>query len=145
LLVDRWGRTTSLIIALLIYTLSTPLFILQHSFIAITLARIAIAVAYVLAIPACTALMVDLVPRAMRGQVMAAIGQGGIMLGPAGGGTGGPAIGYLIIPPLMIASLAGGYLYTINPIYPWIFSTVAGLISILLTLFFIRDPRQAEQ
>jgi MFS family permease len=102
------------------------------------------AAAFALAIPAGTALMADLVPRSLRGQMMAAIGQGGLMLGPAGGGTGGPALGYLFIPPVMVASLAGGYLYNFNPAYPWYFSLVTLLLSIILTIFFIRDAQDAE-
>ncbi|RPI96697.1 MAG: MFS transporter, partial [Chloroflexi bacterium] len=97
LLVDRWGRTTTLLAALIISTLATPLFVVLHGFVAIMLVRVVLAVAFVLAIPACMALMADLVPRATRGQMMAAIGQGGIMLG-AVGSPGGPAVGYLIIP-----------------------------------------------
>jgi hypothetical protein len=74
---------------------------------------------------------------------MAALGQGGIMPG-AVGAPGGPSVGYLIIPPLMVASLAGGYLYTLNPASPWIVSTAVGLLALLLSLFFIRDPERAE-
>jgi MFS family permease len=143
LLVDRWGRTASLTAALVISTLVTPLFVVLSGLTAILLVRAVIAVAFVLAIPACMALMADLVPRSVRGQMMAAIGQGGIILGSVGS-PGGPAVGYLIIPPLMVASLAGGFLYTLNPVYPWIFSVIAGLLSILLTVLYIRDPQQAE-
>ena len=75
---------------------------------------------------------------------MAALGQGGIMLGMAGGGTGGPAVGFIVTIPLMIASFAGGYLYVLNPTYPWFFTAVTTAISIILVLLFIRDPQQAE-
>lgn len=144
LLVDRWGRTASLITALVIATIATPLFVVLHGMAAILALRAVLSVAFVLAIPACTALMADMVPRPVRGQMMAAIGQGGILLGMVGG-AGGPAVGYLIIPPLMIASLAGGFLYTLNPVYPWVLSIVTGLVSIILTVLYIRDPQQAEQ
>jgi MFS family permease len=145
MLVDRWGRTSSLVAALVISTLATPLFVVLRGFTAILLLRAVIAVAFVLAIPASTALMADLVPRAGRGQMMAAIGQGGLMLGPAGGGNGGPALGYLMIPPMLLASLAGGFLYALNPVYPWILSAVAGLLAIVLTVLFVRDPLEAEK
>ncbi|RPJ49694.1 MAG: MFS transporter [Chloroflexi bacterium] len=143
LLVDRWGRKTTLVVALVISSLATPAFVLVHGFIPILLVRGALAVAFVLGLLACMALMADLVPRSVRGQMMAAIGQGGIMLG-AVGVPGGPSVGYLAIPPLMVASLAGGYLYLLNPVYPWICATAAGLLSVGLALGFIRDPRQAE-
>jgi hypothetical protein len=88
--------------------------------------------------------MADLVPRQIRGRVMSAIGQGSIMIGPAGGGTGGPAMGFLITIPLMLASLAGGYLYTLNPSYPWFVVMGTTAISVVLVLFFVRDPHTAE-
>ena len=53
-------------------------------------------------------------------------------------------MGYLFIPPVMVASLAGGYLYTLNPAYPWLFSLATTLLSLMLAFFFIRDPQEAE-
>lgn len=143
-LVDRWGRTTSLLAALLLSLVAIPLFVFATSFTTVLLIRAIVAIAFATAIPACTALMADMVPRHIRGRVMAAIGQGGIMIGPAGGGTGGPAMGFMIILPLMVASLAGGYLYAQNPAYPWVFVLITTAISIILILLFIRDPQKAE-
>lgn len=142
--VDRWGRTTSLLVALLLSTVTMPLFILAKGFIAVLLIRSAIGVASAITIPACSALMADIAPREIRGQVMAALGQGGVMIGAAGGGTGGPGTGFLITLPLMIASLAGGYLYAQEPTYPWLFVLIAATLATVLTVLFIRDPKQAE-
>jgi MFS family permease len=143
-LVDRWGRKNVLLVALLISLVTIPMFVVRTSFAEIMLIRSVTAVAFALAIPASTALMADLVPRNLRGKMMAAIGQGGLMIAPAGGGAGGPALGYLFIPPVMVASLAGGYLYTLNPVYPWGFSLATTLLSVILTVIYIKDPRQAE-
>lgn len=143
-IVDRWGRTTSLLIALLLSTVVMPLFIFVKGFIAVLLIRLAVAVASAIVIPACSALMADTAPREIRGQVMAALGQGGVMIGAAGGGTGGPGTGFLITLPLMIASLSGGYLYAQQPTYPWLFVLITSILSTILTVLFIRDPKQAE-
>jgi MFS family permease len=121
-----------------------PLFIVLTSFTAILFIRILLAVAFSLALPACMALMADLTTRRQRGEIMAAIGQGGIIIAPAGGGAGGPALGYLFIPPVMLASLAGGWLYELNPTYPWIFATAVTLISVVLIIIYLRDPADAE-
>jgi hypothetical protein len=43
-----------------------------------------------------------------------------------------------------VASLAGGYLYQLNPVYPWIFSLLTTILSIFLTVFFIKDAHTAE-
>jgi len=144
MLVDRWGRTASLLAALLLSLVSIPLFVFATGFTTVLLIRAAVAVAFATAMPACIALMADTVPRDIRGRVMAAIGQGGIMIGMAGGGTGGPAVGYIITVPLMIASLASGYLYAQNPAYPWFFVLITTTMSLILTALFIRDPKNAE-
>ena len=141
---DRWGRTRTLVASLVIALGVLPAFVLAHSFGAVLWIRIAAAASFALALPASTALMADLTPRRQRGQLMAAIGQGGIMLNPAGGGVGGPALGYLFIPPVMVASLSGGYLYELNPAYPWILAAVLTLAAILLALRSIHDPGEAE-
>jgi MFS family permease len=110
----------------------------------ILLIRLAMAVANAFFAPACSALMADSVPREMRGRVMAAIGKGTVMLGPASGGTGGPGMGFLTTLPVMIGSVAGRYLYSASPTFPWIFVSAATAMSVLLTVLFLRDPEQAQ-
>lgn len=62
ILVDRWGRKTFLLAALMISLATLPLFFLIKSFTAVLIVRIANAVAFALAITASTALIADLVP-----------------------------------------------------------------------------------
>jgi MFS family permease len=143
-LVDRWGRTNSLLGALVLSLVSIPLFVFVTNFSTVLLIRIIVAVSFTIAIPACTALMADIIPRENRGRVMALVGQGGIMIGPAGGGTGGPAVGLLITIPIMISSLMGGYLYALAPRYPWYFVLAATLCMVVITVLFVRDPQNAE-
>lgn len=144
LLVDRWGRATTLLAALTLSLVAIPSFIFVTGFASALLVRCGVAVAFALAIPSCTALMADTVPRQMRGRVMSALGQGGIMIGPAGGGTGGPAVGYVVTIPLIVSFVLGGILYTLNPVFPWVFVFFTTLFSILLVVLFIRDPEEAE-
>jgi MFS family permease len=144
-LVDRWGRTASALTALLISLASIPAFVFAQSFIAVLLIRIAIAVAYAIGLPACSALMADIVPRDIRGRVIAALGHGRLKIGTAGGGVGGPSVGYIAIVPLMLASLAGGYLYAWNPVSPWLCAAIATALAIVLITLFIRDPKHAQR
>jgi hypothetical protein len=88
--------------------------------------------------------MADYIPRDMRGRVMAAIGRGSVLVGATGGGTGGPGMGYLFTIPVMVASILGGLLYTLNPTYPWICMMGITIIQLLSLVFFIRDPEKAE-
>ena len=142
--VDRHGRTKCMMGSLLLSLVSVPLFVYSTGFVAVLLIRMAVAVSNAFFLPACSALMADTVPREMRGRVMAAIGRGTVMIGAASGGTGGPGLGFLVTIPLMIASFSAGYLYTYSPACPWFFVFIATLISVVLSLLFVRDPQQAE-
>lgn len=145
MIVDRYGRTRFILASLLLALVATPLFVFSSSFIQVLLVRAVIAVANAFFTPACSALMADTVPRAMRGRVMAAIGRGSVILGAAtGGGTGGPGMGFLITLPVMLGSIAGGYLYGHDPASPWFFALGATAISVLLAALYLRDPKQAE-
>jgi len=143
-LVDRYGRTKFILASLLLSLVSIPLFALCDNFTEVLLIRLTAALINALFVPACSALMADTVPRDIRGRVMAALGQGAVMIGAAAGGTGGPGVGFLITIPLMVASFAGGYLYAYNPAYPWGFVGIASLLSLILAVLFIRDPGKAE-
>jgi MFS family permease len=90
------------------------------------------------------ALMADFVPREHRGRVMAAIGSGRYMLGAAGGGTGGPGMGYLFTLPVMFSSIVGGILYSLNPLYVWLVVGGTIIVQLLSLALFIRDPDKAE-
>jgi hypothetical protein len=67
-----------------------------------------------------------------------------VMLGAASGGMGGPGVGFVITVPLMLASLAGGYLYDARPAAPWLAVAVTIVISLLLVTLYVRDPQVAE-
>jgi len=144
LVADRFGRTKTLLAAVAISLISLPGLILANGFTGVLLVRLGSALAGALFIPASTALMADYVPRSQRGRVMAAIGRGSVMIGAAGGGTGGPGMGYLFTVPVVISSIAGGLLYMINPDYPWIVVAATCIIQIIAVVFFIKEPENAE-
>lgn len=95
--------------------------------------------------PSSTALMADYVPRDLRGRVMGAIGRGNVLVGAAVGGTGDPGIGYLFTIPVMAASVIGGLLYSINPVYPWVCVLGTNIIQLMSIALFIRDPEKVEE
>jgi MFS family permease len=139
-LVDRYGRTKVLFVAIVFSLFSLPSLIFAKSFYHVLLIRLAIAVAGAFFMPASTALMADYVPSELRGRVMAAIGRGSMMVGAAGGGTGGPGMGYLFTLPVMGGSILGGILYTLNPVFPWYILLVTSIVQALSLVLFIRDP-----
>jgi MFS family permease len=143
-LVDRYGRTKNLLASLILSLLSMPLVVFAEGFYQVLLIRLAVAVAGALFTPASTALMADYVPSEMRGRVMAALGRGSMMVGAAGGGTGGPGMGYLFTLPVMAASIFGGFLYALNPTYTWYFILVTTVMQVFALVLFIRDPEEAH-
>jgi MFS family permease len=145
LIADRFSKTKTLIVAVFFSLVSLPSLILADNFVHVLVIRMVVGLAGALFLPASTALMADYVPRDLRGRVMAAIGRGSILVGATGGGTGGPGMGYFFTLPVMAASVAGGLLYSINPVYPWICLLGTTLIQLLSLILFIRDPEKAEE
>jgi len=62
-----------------------------------------------------------------------------------GGGTGGPGMGYLFTIPVMVASVMGGLLYSMNPVFPWICILGTAIIQLMSIVLFIRDPEKVEE
>lgn len=145
IVVDRWGRSKTMLASLTLASVAIPAFVFARGFVPVLLVRAAVAAATAFFVTACSALMADTVSRQTRGRVMAAIGRGTVFLGASSGGTGGPGMGFVITIPVMVSSLVGGYLYGAHPAYPWIFVTVAMATSVALTGLLVRDPQRAEE
>ena len=140
---DRFGRAR-FVIGALFASMVIPLFLFAGSFGQVLIIRCVVGVIAAFFSPATAALLADTVPSAIRGRVMSAIGRGSVMIGAASGGIGGPGTGFLIIIPLMLASLAGGLLYDWNPAMPWIFVLAVTLVALVIATLYVRDPENAE-
>jgi MFS family permease len=144
-LADRYGRTRMLAVAVVFSLVSLPSLVLAQTFLHVLVIRLGVGLVGALFSPSSTALMADSIPREARGRVMAAIGRGTVMVGAAGGGTGGPGMGYLFTLPVMVASVAGGLLYTLNPVFPWLCVLGTTLTQLICIVIFVRDPKHAER
>jgi DHA1 family multidrug resistance protein-like MFS transporter len=142
--VDRFGRTQFIVGALIVSGILIGLFGLGEGFRFVAVIRCAITVSGSFFSPACGALLADLIPRDIRGRVMAAIGRGTMRLAPASGGTGGPGMGFLITIPLIIASYFGGILFEWDPRSPWVLVPALMTIAVFIAIFYVRDPHKAE-
>jgi len=145
MIADRYSRTRTLFAAIFFSLISLPTLILARGFVDVLLIRLGVALAGALFMPSSTALMADYIPRELRGRVMAAIGRGSVMVGATGGGTGGPGMGYIFTIPVMVASILGGILYSMNPTYPWICVLVTTVLQLATIAMFIRDPEKPEE
>ncbi len=145
IIVDRYSRTKTLFAAVLLSLVSLPSMIFAKNFTHVLLIRLGVGLAGALFVPSSTALMADYVPRELRGKVMAAIGRGSVLVGATGGGTGGPGMGYFFTIPVMVSSVIGGLLYSLNPNYIWLCILGTAMIQLISIILFIRDPEKAEK
>jgi len=145
MIADRYSRTRTLFAAVFFSLISLPMLILAKGFVDVLLIRLGVALAGALFMPSSTALMADYIPREQRGRVMAAIGRGSVMVEATGGGTGGPGMGYIFTVPVMVASILGGILYSMNPAYPWICVLGTTALQLASIVLFIRDPEKPEE
>ena len=143
-LTDKYGRTQFIFASLLLCGAFIPLFVFAQTLAYVVAIRCAITLASTFASPASSALLADIIPRDIRGRVMAAVGRGSVRIGAASGGTGGPSVGFFTIIPIALASLAGGYLYQWHNTSPWAVVFIVTIIAVVITALFIRDPKQAE-
>ncbi len=93
-------------------------------------------------VPASFAMLSDMIPRPMRARVTSAYGRGdaiGIQ-----GGAGGAGGGYVITVPVLIGNIVGGVLYAINPTLPWIEQAGMLFVCLLISIFFLKEPKQQE-
>ncbi|MEN6478273.1 MAG: MFS transporter [Anaerolineales bacterium] len=143
-LADRIGRSRCMLLSLSMLAVALPLFTVVHGYWGVLFVRLLIGLADGIFVPASVALLADSIPRQMRGRVLAAIGQGSVLIGSSSGGTGGPALGYLVIVPLILSSLASGYIYDAGVRLPWLVSFGLILVTLVIAALYVRDPHQAE-
>ena len=80
--------------------------------------------------------LADSVPRNIRGRIMAGLGSG-TSLGVSGVGY---VSGFLIFLPKTLGSLAGGFIYHLNPQLPWILQSLLLTLGLVYTYLKIKDP-----
>ncbi len=124
-LVDKIARKKAVILSYIIFMPSSILFILSGNFTQLLLVFILFAVGGCLIMPAYHALQADMIPREKRGRIMGTIGTLNIMA---------------TIP----ASALAGFLYSLNPAYPFSFTIVLGVIVSLIIVFAVKEPKTRE-
>jgi MFS family permease len=144
LVVDRVSNRRIMIAGLTATLIPVWFFIYAKTFWEVLALTLVISAANAFMMPACQTMVAESVPRELRGRVMSAIGRGVIMVtGPGvGGGGGGPGMGFVLTVPVIMGSLVGGYIYSINPTYSWILLTGALVICTTVSIVLLRDPQK---
>ena len=139
-LVDRIGAKTCMLIAFAVAAPSMILFTRSRGFLDASLIYVALSLAGVFLWIATSVLLADTIPRAIRGRIMAALGQG-VGIGIAGGGY---ASGFLLFIPMTLGSYVSGYIYQLNPTYPWLIQSITLTAALILAVWLIKEPERAE-
>ena len=142
--IDRLGKRKTIVAAFILSIVPLLYFTHSRGFIDVLAVLLMLSFTNAFLPPAVSAFMADVVPREIRGRVMAAFGRGSIMITPGGGGGGGPGMGYAFALPVMLGSLVGGYIYDLDPTYTWLVQSVLTFGSLALSLVFIHEPEKAE-
>jgi MFS family permease len=85
--------------------------------------------------------LADSIPREMRGRIMAGLGSG-ITLGVTGVGV--PS-GFLIFLPKTLGNLAGGLIYRLNPVFPWLLQATLLMVGLAYTWLMLRNPEKPQE
>ena len=142
---DRFGKRNILITGLAISLLPVFFFVYSSTFVEVLVIFVIISVINSFLIPACSALIADIVPRRWRGRVMSLMGRGVLHVWSGGYPWGGAAgMGFLLSMPMMIGSFIGGYIYGFNPTYPWLLLSASIVLSLVVTIVFLREPKEPE-
>jgi len=124
--VDVFGRKKALILAHLIFTPTTAIFILSKSFMAFAVTYALFAIASILFGSATAALQADIVPKERRGRILGSIGALYILMGALG-------------------SMVGGALYeNVSPTAPFMLCIPLDIIALLIVLFKVEEPEKRE-
>jgi MFS family permease len=119
--VDIIGRKRSIILAYLLFTPASVLFIFSTTFLQLLIAFSIFALGGMLMWPAFGALQADMIPRYKRGRIMG-------------------SIGILNLAATIPSSAIGGFLYETNPAAPFIMVIILGAISTLIIALLVKEP-----
>jgi len=138
-IVDKFGKRNVLIVAFTLSILPVFLFTYCKTFMQLVTVLTLITAVGMLLTPACQALVADIVPREKRGRITAAFGRGSVQIR-----VGAVTAGFLPSIGSVLGSIAGGFIYTSSPTYPWILLSVTLFFCLIITILFIKEPEKIE-
>jgi DHA1 family multidrug resistance protein-like MFS transporter len=138
--VDRIGPRRCMMIAFILGAPAMLAFPYVTGLISTTLVYVLLVLANAFVWISSGVYLANIIPRNIRGRIMAGLGQG-IPLGITGGGY---AQGFVLFIPNMLGSLVSGFVYEINPMYPWYINAVTLIACLGLTIRMVKEPETAE-
>jgi MFS transporter, DHA1 family, multidrug resistance protein len=138
--VDKIGPRKCMMIAFILGAPGMLAFPYVTGFITTTLVYVLLVLANAFVWISSGVYLANMIPRNIRGRIMAGLGQG-IPLGISGGGY---AQGFILFIPNMLGSMVSGYIYEVNPMYPWYINAIVLILCLILTIKTVQEPETAE-
>ncbi len=138
--VDKLGSKRMILIGMLLAPIIVWSYQYAGGFLGVVLILCGLSVANTMMMPAFSTIIANIIPRARRGRLYSLIGERGVMIS-FGNFWGG---GFLLFPPAAIGAYVGGWVYDLNPNYPWIITSIALMVSFIMILLFVKEPEEAQ-
>ncbi|MFH0896989.1 MAG: MFS transporter, partial [Candidatus Bathyarchaeota archaeon] len=136
MLVDKFGWKKILYLASALLIIPIFLFPFSQSLTETSLSLATINIANAFLMSAAPSFMAHSVSADKRGRIMAALGQGMLIINTRGG-RGGPGMGAVLSIPSVLGSISGGFIYGYNPILPWTLLASFTIINTIICVVFI--------
>jgi len=138
--VDKIGPRKCMMIAFALGVPGMIAFPYVTGFISVTLVYVLLVLANAFVWISSGVYLANIIPRNIRGRIMAGLGQG-IPLGITGGGY---AQGFVLFIPNMLGSIVSGFIYELNPMYPWYINAITLVACLGFTFWMVKEPDHAE-
>ncbi|OGD46029.1 hypothetical protein A3K69_08075 [Candidatus Bathyarchaeota archaeon RBG_16_57_9] len=139
-IVDRFGPRRCMALSLLIGAPAMLAFPYARGFMWTTVVYIVLVLGNAFIWISSGVYLANTIPRAVRGRIMAGLGQG-VSLGVSGGGY---AQGFILFIPAMVGSVVSGFIYEANPVYPWYLNVAVMTLCLVMVLRLMREQDSAE-
>ena len=137
---DRFGRKKIMLVNLLMAPIVNISFIYCQNLYQVLLFQSFLTAQNAFTMPAASALQADIVPKEARGRAIAALGWQPIVIS-----MGAVSQGFFRCPPYFIGSLLSGYIYEMNPRYPWFLMAGAYVAEVVICYFLIKEPEKPAE
>ncbi len=139
--VDRIGPRKMILIGMCLAPITIWSYQYMGGFIGVALILCGIVLCNNIMMPAFSTIIANSIPRSRRGRLYSLLGERGITIS-FGNFWGG---GFLLFPPAALGAYVGGYVYNLSPNYPWMITSAALVVALILIFLFVRNPDEAEQ
>jgi MFS family permease len=135
--VDKIGPRKMIILGMILAPIFIWIFQYMGGFIGVVVVLCGLVLCNNIMMPAFSTIIANTIPRSRRGRLYSLLGERGVTIS-FGNFWGG---GFLLFPPAALGAYVGGYVYNLNPDLPWIITSIALVISAIMVILWVQEPK----